>query len=141
MEALLIGLIIGLGGSFLTALLVNSMGARLESKVQNLSHRWMQLPQRIVIYSGITLFSAAGLNYYLHQTLSQRPFSLSGRYSLLKRIGKALALVSASSRYGNPGIVLLPASGNAPDDNDDRLAHFPHSTEFIRSAGIAKSGF
>ena len=90
MEALLIGLIIGLGGSFLTALTVNSMGARLESKVQNLSHRWMQWPQRLAIYTGITVFTAAGLNYYLYQTYGKDLFHFLENIPLLREMAQPL---------------------------------------------------
>ena len=90
MEALLIALIIGLGGSFLTALTVNSMGARLESRVQNLSHKWMQWPQRLAIYTGITVFSAAGLNYYLHQTYQKDLFYFLENIPLLRELAAPL---------------------------------------------------
>ncbi len=90
MEALLIALIIGLGGSFMTALLVNSMGARLESKVQKLSHSWMQWPQRVVIYSGITLFSAAGLNYYLYQTYQKDLFHFLEDIPFLRELAQPI---------------------------------------------------
>ena len=90
METLSIALIIGLGGSFLTALIVNSMGARLESRVQNLSHKWMQLPQRIAIYSGIIMFSAAGLNYYLYQTYQKDLFHFLENIPFLRELARPL---------------------------------------------------
>ena len=90
MEPLSIALIIGLGGSFLTVWLTNIIGGRLEVSVQQLSHTWVQWPQRVFMTCGILLFTMIALNYYFIQTYDQDIFTLLRRMPLINQLEEPL---------------------------------------------------
>lgn len=89
-----IALILFLGGSLATAWIVNSLGARLESKVQSLSHKWSQWPQRIIMYFGFGFFLLLGLNYYYINAYNKSIFELFENIPLLGEISQAIGWVS-----------------------------------------------
>ncbi len=85
-----IALIIFLGGSLLTAWLVNRIGARLELKVQKLSHSWMQWPQKFVMYLGFAVFLLVGFNFYYLQTYQKSIFDILEKIPFLGEITRSL---------------------------------------------------
>lgn len=90
MDAFSVALIIGLGGSFLTVWLVNLLGGRLEVKVQQLSHQWIQWPQRAVMFLGIVTCAGVAINYYYYQTHGTDIFELFRDLPLLNEVVKPL---------------------------------------------------
>ena len=90
MDPFAIALILFLGGSFLTTWFVNSLGARLESRVQTLSHNWMQWPQRVMMYSGFALFFLLGFNYYYSATYGKTIFDILEKIPFLREISQSL---------------------------------------------------
>ena len=90
MEPLSVALIIGLGGSFLTVWLTNLIGGRLEVTVQQLSHTWVQWPQRVFMTFGIILFTLVALNYYFVAEYDQDIFTLLRRMPLINQLEEPL---------------------------------------------------
>ncbi len=90
MDPFSVALIIGLGGSFLTVWLVNLIGGRLEVKVQQLSHQWMQWPQRAAMFLGVLTCAGLAINYYYWKTYGTDIFDLFKDLPLLRELVKPL---------------------------------------------------
>lgn len=90
MSALSVALLIGLGGSFLTVWFTNLIGGRLEVTVQQLSHTWIQWPQRVFMTLGIFIFTLIALNYYFVETFDQDIFTLLRKMPLINQLEEPL---------------------------------------------------
>lgn len=64
-DPLSVAILIGMGGSFITVWLTNQLGGRMEAWVHQVSQSWVQVPQRIMIVTGIVSCNFLALNFYM----------------------------------------------------------------------------